>query len=133
LERTAPIVIAERVTDLLALVILAGVGALVFPWGAPVALLGFFVVGFAVVVCVSRPVADAILRGTARLPVLNRMSQPLRTAFDSVHALSAPRPFAVASLLALLGWSLEVGATMVILRGFGIAPISWTGATVSYA
>jgi uncharacterized membrane protein YbhN (UPF0104 family) len=133
IERTAPIVIAERLTDLIALVLLAAVGASAFPSGWLVTAVGAGAVAFIVVVCTVRPVGEGLLGVAARVPWLAKFTPRLRAAYDSLALMAAPGPLAVASLLALVGWSLEVAAMAVILQGFGDFDVPLRGIVFAYA
>lgn len=132
-ERTAPIVVAERLTDLLALVLIAAVGAVAFPFGAAVAAAGAGFVLFGCVAAVHAPLGLSLVRLAARLPVLNRFSTKLEAAYGALQNVSSGRTFVGASALALAGWSLEAGAAWCILQGFPGTSVSFAVASFAYA
>jgi glycosyltransferase 2 family protein len=119
-ERTAPIVFAERLTDLFALVILAALGSLVFEEGAKIAFAGGLAVFALWAVCAFRPVGELCLRLCERLPLLRRITPRLRDAYESLRSLLGPGALLAATAIATLSWLLECVTLMVIARGFGV-------------
>ncbi|MBO6938913.1 MAG: flippase-like domain-containing protein [Deltaproteobacteria bacterium] len=132
LARTAPIVVAERLTDLLALVLLTAIASLAFEGGALIALAGGAFVAVIWVACAWRPLGELGLRIAGKLPVLNRLEERLREAYDALHELVRPTPLAVASLLALVSWGLECVSLLVIALGFEGVVLSLLEATFAY-
>lgn len=131
--RTGPIVLAERITDLLALVLLCGTGAMVFPQGAAFALAAAALVGTAVAAISWRPLGEWFLRLSVKIPVVNRLSERLREAYEAMHSLMRPRSLVVATLMSTLAWALECVALWLIVRGFGEATITMTAAVFAYS
>jgi glycosyltransferase 2 family protein len=101
---TAPIVVAERVTDLGGLVLLAAIGCLVFEAGIAMAVVGALAVLLLSVVCAVRPVGMACVRLCGRLPLLRRKVDRLQVAYDSLHRLSGPITTLQATALSTLAW-----------------------------
>lgn len=132
LARTAPIVVAERLTDLLALVLLTAVASLAFEGGAAIALAGGIFVAVVWTACAYRPLGELALRIAGKLPVLGRLEARLREAYDALHELVRPTPLAVASLLAVVSWGLECVSLLVIALGFEGVVLSLLEATFAY-
>jgi uncharacterized membrane protein YbhN (UPF0104 family) len=130
MAKTAPIVIAERVTDLVALLLVGGVGRGVDPRfliaGAVLVVAGLVVVSV-------DPVAKAAIAIASRLPLLRRFAH----RFDDAHAhtaiLLAPAPLVVSTLLATVSWFFECLAFYFVVRGFPGAHIDVLSATAFYA
>ncbi|MEI7894121.1 MAG: lysylphosphatidylglycerol synthase transmembrane domain-containing protein [Myxococcales bacterium] len=118
--RTAPIVIAERVTDLLGIIVLIVLGSLGFRGGLAWAGVGATLVLSLLVVISSRPLSHAIIGMLQRLPgPFERLGPKLHDAYDSLAVLVSPRNLVFPTLLSVFAWSLECLALWVILRGFG--------------
>lgn len=108
IHHTAPIVVAERLTDLLGYLVLVAIGGLnTLPeyawmfWALLVlCLVGVLGVG-------SRRVARAAVALTARLPGLGRMAPRLEGSFSSARVLLAPREVVLPSLVSVFGWGAE--------------------------
>lgn len=115
IARTAPVVFAERLTDLLALVILTAMGSLAFEQGVPVAVGGAVLAGFVLLASSWRPLGELMLRVAERLPLIGRIAPRLREAYESLYVMTRPAPLLVATGLATVSWFLECVALMVLL------------------
>lgn len=131
--RTAPIVVAERLTDLIALVLLTALGSLAFPQGPMIAGAGAVLVAGLLAVCAYRPLGEFLLRVADRLPVVSKISGKLREAYDSLLSMLRPAPLLVGTLIAFVAWGLECATLYVIVDGFPGAHLDWDAATFSYA
>ncbi len=133
IARTAPIVVAERLTDLIALVLLISAGALAFEQGVSVALSSALLVSALLLLCAYRPLGRFALRLTARVPLLRRFTPKLSEAYEALLEMTRPAPLLIGSALALLAWGLECGSLYAIVHGFDGVVMSWDGATFAYA
>lgn len=115
IARTAPVVFAERLTDLIALVILTAAGSLSFEQGIPIAAGGAALVAFALVATAWRPLGEWLLSIAARLPLLKKIEPRLREAYESLYRLTRPGPLVFATALATVSWGLECVALFWIL------------------
>ncbi|MET0340851.1 MAG: lysylphosphatidylglycerol synthase transmembrane domain-containing protein [Polyangiales bacterium] len=131
--RTASIVVAERLLDLVALVVLVSLGSTAFPHGRTVAVVGALVVLAIVLGCTVRALGERVLGVLARIRFTARAVPKLREAYDALHGLTRPAPFFVGGFYALVGWALECAATWFLLSGFPGVDIGWEGATFGYA
>ena len=133
MAKTAPIVIAERVTDLVALLLLALVGVFKYNVNPRFLIAGAALVVAGLVVVSVDPVAKAAIAIAGRLPLLRRFAH----RFDDAHAhtaiLLAPGPLVVATTLATVAWFFECLAFWVVIGGFPDAQIDLRGATFVYA
>lgn len=132
--RTAPIVISERVTDLIGLLALAGIGASQL---AP-NLRRFLIAGAALVlaglvILAVQPLADAVLAVVAKLPGMHRLAPKLREAHHATAATLRPVPLLIAVLLSGVAWFFECLAFWLIVRGFPGASVPLHDATWIYA
>lgn len=132
-ERTAPIVLAERLTDLLALVILVSLSGFAEPDALPIALAALLLVFCVLAPLLSPRVAEALLGILGRLPRLSRLAPKLLDAYASTRRLLSGRALLMGTAFAVVGWSLECVATFTIVRGFHGAGLSLIDATFGYA
>jgi uncharacterized protein (TIRG00374 family) len=117
--KTAPIVVAERVTDLIGVIALIVVGSLGFSGGLVWAAAGSVVVGTLLVVIASRKLSLSLIGLVERMPgKIGKIGPKLHQAYDSLALLVAPRNLLLPTLLSIGAWSLECLALWVILRGF---------------
>jgi uncharacterized protein (TIRG00374 family) len=131
--RTAPIVIAERVTDLLALLLLALVGVFQFDVDRRFLVAGAVVVLGGVLVVSIDPLAELALGVASRLPGVRRFAPKLREMHAATAELLHPRPLVLATLLSTVSWFLECLAFWVIVGGFPGAHVALRAATFIYA
>jgi len=133
MAKTAPIVIAERVTDLVALLLLALVGVFDYDVDPRFLIAGAaLVVGGLVIVSVD-PVAKAAIALAGRLPVLRRFAHRLDDAHAHTALLLAPLPLVVTTALATVSWFFECLAFYFVVNGFPGAHLGVQGATFFYA
>ncbi len=118
IEKTAPLVVAERLTDLLALLLLTSFGALYFPEGVPIAIFGAGVVGLALIACMVPQVGELFLRLAEKLPVIKRVAPKLRAAYETLRSTTKPVPLLLGTVIGLIGWGLEIVAFHLIILGF---------------
>jgi uncharacterized protein (TIRG00374 family) len=131
--RTAPIVVAERLTDLIALVGLVSLGALSFEHGLAITFSSALIVAFLLLVCAYRPLGHFVLELAERIPGLKRIGSRLREAYDALLHLTRPAPLLIGSFIGLLAWGLECGSLYVIVHGFAGAMMPWDAATFAYS
>jgi len=133
MAKTAPIVVAERLTDLMALVVLIAVGSLSFEQGVPITISGAFVVGLIWITCAYRPLGEFFLRLVEKFPLIRRLAPKLREAYDSLLEMTRPLPLIIGTSTGIVAWGLECAALWSIILGFGDAVLSWDAATFAYS
>jgi uncharacterized protein (TIRG00374 family) len=127
IQRTAPIVVAERVTDLIGVIVLIAAGSVSFRGGVVWASAGAGVV-LALLVLVGSPrLARRFLDVLPRLPgPLGRFFGPvvhkIEEALDKLRELTTPRRLVWPTLLSIGAWTSEGVALWVILGGFPERP-----------
>lgn len=131
--RSAAIVIAERVSDLLALLVLASVGVVAYGIAVEVAIattvllaLGF---GFLLWRRAGYATIDLLTRGRR----LARLRRPLHETYDSLAALGRPVVLAWSTGLAVAAWACEGIGFALIVGAFPGAHIGLALAVLIYA
>lgn len=133
MPKTAPIVIAERLTDLIGIIGLVLVGSVGFAGGAIWAGVGAGAVVVALALISSRTVPEAIIGFMERKSAfLAKLSPKVRQAWDSLQELTTPGALILPAVLSLVSWSLEGAALWVLLRGFS-SDVPWTIALFAYS
>lgn len=133
MPRTAPIVIAERLTDLVGVVALVLLGSVGFSGGLVWAGLGAFAVVVVLAVVASRAIPDAIIAWMdGRGGALGRLAPRVHTAWESLRTLVTPRALIVPTGLSIASWALEGMSLHVLLIGFH-TPVRATMALFFYA
>jgi uncharacterized protein (TIRG00374 family) len=120
IERTAPIVIAERVTDLVGIILLIALGSAGFSGGLFWAGLGTFLVVALLVLIAWRDASLWVIGILERMPgPFRKIGPKLHAAYESLAVLVSPRNLPWPTFLSILAWLLECLALWMILRGFG--------------
>ena len=117
---TAPIVIAERATDVLGIVVLIAIGSYGFQGGLLWAGVGLALCTVLIVVVASKSLSMAIIRIIGRMPGrIGKIAPKLEAAYGSLATMLHPRNLFVPTVLSASAWMLECLALWVILGGFG--------------
>ena len=117
----APVVLAERMTDGLAMILLAGIGLLAVDdarirLAAMTALLA--IAGIIVAIQI-RPLALWCLGLGHRMPLVNRFADKLTAFYESSYFLLQPRYLATSVLIGVVSWASQGLAFYLVLLGFG--------------
>ena len=123
---TAPIILAERMTDGIAMLLLASLGLLLFDSPLVQGFLAAVVVLVIVAVALvqNRRLAGAVGRRLMRFPILAKRVDHLRAFYNSSYELLRVKSLALAVGLGFVSWSGECVALALVLDGLGI-PFSW--------
>jgi glycosyltransferase 2 family protein len=117
--RTAPVVLAERLTDLIALIVLAAMGIGTYQYGATALLaVSALVVAGVVVLSWERGIL-AGLAAIGRLPLGAKVAPKLQEAYVATRILLRLRPLLITTAISIGAWGLEAVAFVLIVRGFG--------------
>jgi uncharacterized protein (TIRG00374 family) len=131
--RTAPIVVAERVTDLIALVVLAVIGVAAYGIGRTLVFAAAALIAAGLVLLAWPRPTRAILELVTRPAALRRFRAPLHEMYDGLAALCRPRALAAATALAVPAWSCECVGFALVVNAFPGAHVSLGLAMVIYA
>jgi glycosyltransferase 2 family protein len=128
LARTAPIVLAERLTDLAALVVLTLTGAFTYQGGKTGIVVGGGLVAVAIAAASSRRLALAV---AGLLP--ERLRAKALEAYDSIAVMLRPDALLLATVISIAAWFAECAAFWVVVGGFPGAGASLALCTFIYA
>jgi uncharacterized membrane protein YbhN (UPF0104 family) len=139
-ERTAPIVVAERLTDAIGVIALIVVGSGAFAGGMGWAVAGTLAVAVGVALIVWEVPGLAVVgwmegRGGA----FGRAGPKVRIALGSLRVVAGPAALLWPTLLSTAAWACEGVALFVLLRGFqattplGVAVFFYSTATLAGA
>lgn len=119
----APVVLAERMTDGLAMIMLAGIGLLAVDDAAIRAAAVLALVGIvAIIVAIQiRPLAMACLAIGHRIPVVNRFADKLAAFYESSYQIFKPKYLLISVLVGLVSWASQGLAFYLVMLGFGVA------------
>ncbi len=120
--KSAPILLAERLTDSLGLLIIASAGVIVFgssTWPVVVVI----ALGAAVAIGVSRhrPASHALLRAAGHVPFVRRFIPHFEEFYESTYVLMKPSGIALMTVLSVGSWFCEVMAFYLTVIGLGVS------------
>lgn len=122
ISASAPIVLAERLTDGLGMLVLMAVGLSLYPPARPLFWALLIGGGLGIAALQYRPLALWLLDRFERLPVVGRFAPHARSFYASSFALFSWRLLLVSTILSIVSWGGECIAFYYVLTGFGIAP-----------
>ena len=120
ISRTAPIVFAERLTDVVGLIILSSFGAVVFQHGKLILATMLFVIFSIVAVIQSRPISLYLIAFGEKLPVISKFAHHLYVLYESAFILLKMRTLGFAIVISVVSWFFECVAMWYVLKGFGL-------------
>jgi len=135
-RRVVPAVLAERVTDLLGVLILIGWGALAFPHGAWLTLAMAAAVIAVVLVLTWQRGAALLFRVLRKLPLAGPRVPALQEVYDALRTLLSPGLLWGALIVSTVAWGAEAVGFYLVVREYapqaGLLPalFNYTGATV---
>lgn len=140
MTRTAPIVIAERVADLLSLLILALVGVALYGVARGMVAAGAVVIAIGLIVLSWPALAHRVISLVCRPRVLSRFASKLYAMYEGLSLLVRPKPLAWATILGVAAWLAEcVGFALIVSAfpgtdiPFGLAMLIYASTTVAGA
>jgi uncharacterized protein (TIRG00374 family) len=122
--RGVAVVVAERISDGLAVLALSSLGVIAYPRYAPAFAAALGLLAGLVIVSQVRPLALWLLQGADRIPLVRRFASGLRELYEGSYALFRPRVTLVAVGLGALSWLGEGIGFYLILIGLGV-PGGW--------
>jgi len=121
--RGIAVVVAERISDGLAVLLLSTLGVIAYPqyW---LAFMIILVLLFCIIlVSQIRPIALKLLDFSGRIPIIKRFTPSLREFYEGSFALFKPGVTLIAVALGMLSWLAEGIGFYLILVGLGIPPV----------
>jgi glycosyltransferase 2 family protein len=131
--RTAPIVIAERVTDLLALLVLAVAGVAAYGIARTLVVAAALCVAAGLVLLAWPRPTRALIDLATQPRITRRFRGPLLTMYDGLQTLCRPGPLVLATALAIPAWACECIGFALIVNAFPGAHVALGHAIVIYA
>ncbi len=138
--RTAPIVVAERVSDLVALLALAVIGVAGYGVDPRLVTIAGAVIAFGLLLLAWPRPTRFLVELFTRPAKLRRVREPLLEMVASLSALCRPVPLVVATALAIPAWACECVGFALICNAFpgvhvelGLAVVIYAGTTIAGA
>ena len=131
-EPVGSVVIAERITDLLAVAALLGLGALAAPQLASIAVIVWLGVGAGIAMLASPRLAAVAISLARRMPAGERIAGIIERILKSLRELSRPATLLPAVTLAIGAWGLQCVSLYIIAAAIPACQLSMLGAALTY-
>lgn len=115
---SAPIILAERITDFLSIVILCLIGAIVFDYGRDIVIVtGIFFILLTVFLS-SKSLSHRIISLFSKIKFTAKHTEKLYSAYDSIYVLIKLKPLLLIVFVSTLAWFFECLGFYVVLKVF---------------
>lgn len=134
ISKTAPIILAERITDLLSLLLIAIIGAIAFDYGGDVTFIvaAFFVL--LIFIISNKKIAIPIINFSEKIPFVKKYIHHLHSAYESSYKLLKIKPLVLMTLLSLVSWGFECFGYYLILQNFNVdVGLLWASFSYSFS
>jgi glycosyltransferase 2 family protein len=131
--RTAPIVVAERVTDLAALLLIALVGVAAYGLPATVVIAGTTLIVVGLLLLTVPAPALALIDGVTTPLWMRRFRTPIRKMYEELAGLCSPGLLMTSTVLGVAAWGCECIGFAAVVNAFPEVHIDLGIAAVIYA
>jgi glycosyltransferase 2 family protein len=133
-SRTAPVILAERITDFVSLILIALIGAYAFDYGKEIVIaVGIFFLLILIIIS-SKTISLRLLSSLERVKFLKKHILKIHELYESSYILLRPRPLVYMTLLSFVSWFLECFGYYLILLNFGTGlSLLWSAFSYAFA
>jgi glycosyltransferase 2 family protein len=119
-EKTLPVIFIERLTDLVAVLILAGFGVFIFQKGYMAFVLSFLIILILISLIGLKPGIGFLENCIKKIPYLKKFSLQLSKILEITHESIRSKHFSIAVLFGIVAWALEAFAFYLLAKGVNI-------------
>lgn len=121
ISRSAPVVIAERTSDFIAILVLTAIGFYSFKYGESVMLAGIILISlFIGILCYPR-LLFSLLAPFERIKIAAKAVEMLKTSYRNMFELMKPAPLAIATAFGIVAWFAECLGFYLVLKGLALS------------
>jgi glycosyltransferase 2 family protein len=115
---SSPIIIAERITDFISLIVIAIIGVYYIDYGRMI-IIGFGIVFLALVLILSsKKISIGIISILENIKFLEKYVKKIHVAYESIYILIKIKPLILMTILSLVGWFSECFGVFLIFKSF---------------
>jgi uncharacterized protein (TIRG00374 family) len=133
IARTAPIVVAERLTDMIAILLLALVGSIAYRFGWIFIASSSAAVALLVLLITVRPLGERVVRLIAALPLIRRLKDKIWESYESTYLMARWDRLLLPTAVSLAAWMAECFGFYLIANGMGAFHLDLLPAIFIYA
>lgn len=119
-RKTAPVIVAERLTDLIGVLVLASFGIFRFNYGEVVFYVVLAVIVISLIVISSRSLSLWCISLLKPVPFLGKRVKKIEEAYHNISALTQPFRLLTATLLSVVAWSFEGFGFYLVINSLGL-------------
>jgi uncharacterized protein (TIRG00374 family) len=120
ISTTMPVIVAERVTDLLGVVSISLLGVIAFGRSPVVLILLALLLISGILLLQYERACYWFLDRLDQLPIISRKTDAFRNLYENSRTLLRLRPLGVTTILSICSWGLECVGMWLVLKGFGV-------------
>lgn len=119
ISMSSPVVVIERMTDAIGMLILAGIGALAFNFGAGLLIFILVMIGLGIVIIQSKRLCYGVISILAMISFLRKHIPFITNFYESTCGLLRIRVLLPATILGVIAWIFEGLIIYIIAMGVG--------------
>ncbi len=120
ISKSAPIILAERITDFLSLILLSLIGALMFGYETKL----IFATGLFFVILIllisSKKISYSIIGFFEKFRFFSKVSHRVHIAYDSIYQMVKFKQLLITLVLSIISWFFECTGFYIVINSFGI-------------
>ena len=135
-SKSAPIVLAERLTDFVSIILLCIIGSFVFDYGQVIILIIGFVFIITILLLSIKSLSLKIISLLGKIDFLRKHIEKIETAYESIYQMIRLKPLIISTFISLISWFFECLGFYFVIHIFSSASglnISLLSATFIYA
>jgi len=107
MSQTAPIVFADRLSDLMAFLLISAIGAYGFSYGKNVIWVIFILIILLISVILIRPIGLFLFNFLSKIKVISKYASRIMNIYETSYALLLPKRLLFPLFLSIIAWSFE--------------------------
>ncbi|MCP5063709.1 MAG: flippase-like domain-containing protein [Ignavibacteriae bacterium] len=120
ISKTIPIVISERITDIISLIIFAIIGAFIYNYGTTIIYSIALAYLILAIIILNRKIPNKILFLINKIKLLSKYYSKIEQLSENLYKLFKPKIFSITLLYSFASWLFEFFGFYIILRSFTI-------------
>lgn len=134
ISKTAPVVLAERITDFLSLAFLALIGSYFFNYGFIISLLMTMLLILVILLITSKRIFELLINSISKIRFLKERIAKFHQLFEATELLLKIKPLSFALVISLISWGFEcLGYYLVITNFSNEISLLWSAFSYSFS
>jgi glycosyltransferase 2 family protein len=136
ISKSAPILLAERITDFISIVMLCLIGSYYFDYGKTIVIIVGLVFILTIILLGSRTISLKIIGFFENFKFLKKHIKKVHTSYESIYLMVKIKPLLIATVISLMSWFFECIGFYIVINVFSSTSnieVSLLSATFIYA